>query len=263
MNFILIDGSYYIFYRYYALKVWWNKARHPNEPEEPKDSERFIEKFCSTFISKIKEIDKKLKLSNSIKLVGKDCPQENIWRNKYTKNYKDGRANDNNIGFFFKIAYEQKLFEKAGINTILEYPSLEADDCIALTTKHMVNKHSNYHIYIIANDMDYLQLAKSNVKIYDLKFKDITESKRCFKNPEKDLFCKIVAGDKSDNINAIFPKCGIKTAEKYFHDKELFQSKLIEFPEAQSLYEKNRIIIDFEYIPSDLQDAFNKNVLKF
>ena len=111
--------------------------------------------------------------------------------------------------------------------------------------------------------MDYLQLAKSNVKIYDLKFKDITESKRCFKNPEKDLFCKIVAGDKSDNINAIFPKCGIKTAEKYFNNKELFQTKLMEYPEAQSLYEINRRIIDFEYIPSDLQDAFNKNVLKF
>ena len=262
MNFVLIDGSYYIFYRYYALKVWWNKARHPDESEDPTKSERFIDKFCSTFISKIKEINKQLKLPNSIKLVGKDCPQESIWRNKYIKKYKDGRPNEDKVGFFFKIAYENNLFEKAGIKTILEYPALEADDCIALTTKHIINKHPDNHIYIIANDMDYLQLAKCNTKIYDLKFKDITESKKCFKNPEKDLFCKIVAGDKSDNISAIFPKCGIKTAEKYFNNKELFQQKLKEYPEALSLYELNRKIIDFEYIPHDIQEGFNKTVLK-
>lgn len=262
MNFVLIDGSYYIFYRYYALKVWWNKARHPDEPEEPSKSERFIEKFCSTFISKIKEIDKNLNLTDSIKLVGKDCPQQSIWRNKYTKNYKAGRPNENNVAPFFKLAYEQKLFEKAGIKTILEYPTLEADDCIALTTKYMRNKHKNTKIYIIANDQDYLQIATPDIKIYDLKFKDITESKKCFKNPEKDLFCKIVAGDKSDNISAIFPKCGIKTAEKYFENKQLFQKKLEEFPESKNLYEHNRKIIDFECIPLDIVNDFNKIVLK-
>ena len=262
MNFVLIDGSYYIFYRYYALRVWWNKARHPDEPEEPSESERFIEKFCSTFILKIKEIDKKLKLTNSIKLVGKDCPQQNIWRNNYTKNYKAGRSSVNNIAPFFKLAYDQKLFEKAGIKTILEYPTLEADDCIALTTKYMSDKHTNINIYIIANDQDYLQIASSDIKIYDLKFKDITESKKCFKNPEKDLFCKIVAGDKSDNISAIFPKCGIKTAEKYFENKELFQKKLNEFPESKLLYERNRNIIDFTCIPQELIDNFYKTVLK-
>ena len=57
MNFVLIDGSYYVFYRYYALRVWWNKARGPDEPQEPSESERFIDKFRTTFVSNIKEID--------------------------------------------------------------------------------------------------------------------------------------------------------------------------------------------------------------
>ena len=262
MNFVLIDGSYYVFYRYYALKVWWNKARGPDEPQEPSESERFIDKFRTTFVSNIKEIDKKLGLDSSIKLVGKDCPQQTIWRNNHIMNYKGNRPNVDNVSPFFKITYEEKLFEKAGVQTILQYPKLEADDCIALTTKFMINKYPDIKIYIIANDMDYLQLVKGNTKIFNLKYKDITESKRCFKNPEKDLFCKIVAGDKSDNIPSIFPKCGIKTAEKYFHNKELFNQKLSESSEAQKLYDKNKNIIDFECIPKELVEGFNKTVLK-
>ena len=37
-------------------------------------------------------------------------------------------------------------------------------------------------------------------------------------NPDKDLFVKIVIGDKSDNINGIFKRCGTKTACKYYED---------------------------------------------
>ena len=40
--------------------------------------------------------------------------------------------------------------------------------------------------------MDYLQLAQSNVSLYDLKFKKLTERKSSFNNAEKDLFVKIV-----------------------------------------------------------------------
>jgi len=42
----------------------------------------------------------------------------------------------------------------------------------------------------------------------------------------KTYFVKIVMGDKSDNINSIFKKCGIKTALKYYEDEKLFQDKL-------------------------------------
>ena len=48
-------------------------------------------------------------------------------------------------------------------------------------------------------------------------------------------FCKIVTGDPSDNISSVFPKCGPKTALKYFADRELFEKKLQE----NELYQKN------------------------
>ena len=109
--------------------------------------------------------------------------------------------------------------------------------------------------------MDYLQLMRDNVHIYNLKYKLLSESKNAFPDPEKNLFCKIVIGDKSDNIPGIFTKCGIKTAEKYFENRELFHDKLKKENKTEQ-YEKNRRIIDFDYIPEDLVNGFKKHVLR-
>ena len=45
MNFILIDGSYYIFYRYHALRIWWGLAKKEGETDDYCNNPRFIEKF--------------------------------------------------------------------------------------------------------------------------------------------------------------------------------------------------------------------------
>ena len=66
---------------------------------------------------------------------------------------------------------------------------------------------------ITLNYTEVYKLLWFHIKLYNLKFKDLTQSKSCFQNPEKDLFCKIVSGDKSDGIPSVFKKCGIKTAE--------------------------------------------------
>ena len=53
------------------------------------------------------------------------------------------------------------------------------------------------------------------MKIINLQYKDLTMSKKWSGNAVLDLFCKIVKGDKSDNIPALFKNCGPKTAIKY------------------------------------------------
>ena len=75
---------------------------------------------------------------------------------------------------------------------------------------------------------------------------------------EKDLFCKIVSGDKSDGIPSVFKKCGIKTAEKYWNDKENFNKKLESDLDAVEQYELNKMIIDFNNIPPALVLGFKK-----
>ena len=112
------------------------------------------------------------------------------------------------------------------INKILKYPGLEADDCLSIMTKKIKKTFPEGKITIITSDRDYLQLACENVELYDLKYKKLTERKSSYNNAEKDLFVKILTGDKSDNIPGIFTKCGPKTAIKYFEDKELFIKQL-------------------------------------
>lgn len=260
MNFILIDGSYFIFYRYYALCVWWKLARKENEPDNPCESERFMTKFRETVVSKIEELDGVLGLTNTRKYVGKDCPKCNIWRNEHINNYKTHRKNDANIGSLFKIVYGEDLFEKADCNAVLEHPQLEADDCLAIATKHICAKYPDAKIWIITSDMDYLQLASDNVILMDLRFKNLRESKNSFKNSQMDLFCKIVSGDKSDNIPSVFPRCGLKTAAKYYNDQDLFTKKMNENPDAKERYERNRLIIDFDYIPNGIVEQFNPSL---
>ena len=144
---------------------------------------------------------------------------------------------------------------EAGANCILEYPRLEADDCIALFVKNLKENESN--ITIITNDADYLQLQSENVNIIALNYKNINASKNSFKDARKDLFCKILSGDKSDNIPGIFKKCGIKTCEKLYDNKNLFFEKL-EKENANELYELNKLIIDFDNIPLELSSEFLK-----
>ena len=65
-NYILIDGSYFIFYRVFALHVWWRNAKPEIKLENPFQNEEFVEKYKSTFNSKIEEINRKLVLWRNI-----------------------------------------------------------------------------------------------------------------------------------------------------------------------------------------------------
>ena len=48
-QFLLIDGSYYMFYRYFALLNWW-KLAHPDEIlENPSENKDFMERFRVVF----------------------------------------------------------------------------------------------------------------------------------------------------------------------------------------------------------------------
>jgi 5'-3' exonuclease len=118
-------------------------------------------------------------------------------------------------------------------------------------------------IYIIASDTDYLQLLKPNIYIYTLKYKELKESKTYCGDPEKYLFCKILIGDKTDNIKGVFDKCGPKTAERYWDDQEAFQNKLKESEHYANNYNKNKRIISFDEIPREIiTDFINDNLNK-
>jgi 5'-3' exonuclease len=264
-TYIFIDGSYFCFYRYHSLLTWWKNA-FPEELDvlkDPYQSEVFVNKFKKIFIETINKLPKNLGLgknTNPIILVGKDCKRSDIWRNELFPEYKGTRGMDTSFmgGPFFKMVYEEQLFIQSGAIKILKHPKLEADDCIALSVKHLLKTNPNSKIYIVTSDKDYLQLACPQVQLFNLTYKKLTDQKSCTGNSECDLFCKLVTGDSSDNIPSVFPKCGIKTALKYYENKILFEKKLSESELYQKQYLLNKKIIDFKEIPNDLAEEFMK-----
>lgn len=263
-TFIFVDGSYYCFYRYYALLQWWKNAHKDDELLDPYNNPIYVEKFKKTFVDNLKQIPKKLKLNKDsakpIMIVGKDCKRENIWRNQLYSGYKATRANGVEDGFmggpFFKMAYDEELFQKGGVRLILKHSHLEADDCIALSVKHLVNKYPLCNIYIITSDKDYLQLNSHNVHIYTLAYKNMAESKSSTGDAEKDLKLKIIMGDTSDNIPSVFPKCGPKTALKCVEDESFFKKKMGDNALYYEQYKLNEQLIDFNKIPTNYIDEF-------
>jgi 5'-3' exonuclease len=249
-NYILIDGSYYIFYRYYALIQWWKRSNPETPLDIPIDNPEFVEKFKKLFVSRLDDIAKRLKIRNPIFIIAKDCPRKNIWRNELTNNYKGSRKYETdpvkNPSPFFRLVYNESLFTK----TQVEHPFLEADDCIALIIKKI--KASANNIYIIANDHDYLQITDKNIHMFNLKFKHILTT-----NPKKSLFLKCVLGDKSDNIKGIFHRCGKKTAEKYYDDPNLFSAQCDKH-NVHVQYQLNKQLIDFDQIPENYATEFYK-----
>ena len=64
-------------------------------------------------------------------------------------------------------------------------------------------------------------------------------------------------------IPPVFKKCGVKTGEKYYENKELFQKKLETDNDAITQLETNTKVIDFKYIPSEylyeFKNTYNLN----
>jgi 5'-3' exonuclease len=137
---------------------------------------------------------------------------------------------------------------------------LEADDCIAISVKHLLNKYPDCHIYIITSDRDYLQLNAKNVDLYNLAYKNIAENKSSTGNSKDDLEIKIIMGDISDNIPSVFPKCGPKTAQKCIEDKDFFKKKMADNSDYYKQYELNKKLVDFNNIPEELVNEFMTSI---
>ena len=125
----------------------------------------------------------------------------------------------------FQVVYSEDLFQEGGIVKTVYHPHLEADDVIALYTKHLREKEPDAFIHIVTSDTDYIQLLQDNVELYTLNKKLLRDSKGFDGNVEKYLFCKCLMGDKSDNIPSAFQNA-VKKPRKMLNQLEFFQEKL-------------------------------------
>ena len=233
---ILVDTSYWMYYRYFALRNWYNRAYPENIINNPNfnadhnwlEDKIFMCKYKKLFIDNIKKLCKLYKtlLSNTVFCI--DCQHKEIWRCELTEEYKGTRLeshkknqfNSFNIFSYIKKYFLPELKEKYGIK-IIECSKCEADDIIGHFSPYLINININVNnnykkVYILGNDNDYLQICNENIILingvgkiisrYDISSDNIiTDNGNGNRNNDKYigeryLISKILLGDISDNI---------------------------------------------------------------
>ena len=256
---LFIDMSYYIFHRFYALKSWYKRSQeHELDVENVLENKLFMEKFHKLFIENIKKIKKKHQIDNAMIIFARDCRRSDIWRNKFYDEYKQTR-DDKNRSFnpnIFIYTYDNIVPDLIKLNMkIFEVENAEGDDIIAVLKKKIRTKYEDIPIYIITNDHDYLQLFDNNTYIYNLQGLNLRTKSR---GEEVDLKLKILQGDTSDNITSIFTKrTTINKILELIKDNEKLEKFLEENEECKKLYNRNKLLIDFNMIPDNIKLKIN------
>jgi 5'-3' exonuclease len=190
------------------------------------------------------------------------CDNQKSWRKKLYEGYKGQRKeqrekDDFDWDEFFKFINE--LTEELKLNfpfKVLNIPFLEADDIIA----YLVRANENVDKVMVTSDGDYVQLLRyPNTEMYDpIKHSIITK-----KPHEADyaLQIKILIGDKSDNIPAVQPRLGIKTAEKLIESGEI--DKRMEEELFKKNYEFNSKLVDLTKTPKALTQLLETQIAEY
>jgi 5'-3' exonuclease len=257
---ILIDTSYTTFYRFFATIRWYSFS-HPEEFLKVKsdimydwfDNKIFMEKYEKMYLESIIKLVKNKIFSNSDVIFCMDSPKDQLWRTELQCTYKSDRA-DLSLKHNFKqvFAYTYNTIIPNYIKTTsniykLRVDKIEADDIIAIISMYLAEKDPNRPIYLVSGDTDFLQLGRDNLIFINYKNKKqfiLTEEQA-----NHALRDKIILGDTSDCIQSIFPK------GKRIKKKEILESdaKLDEYlnlnPDAKKIFESNKQMIDFKYIP--------------
>lgn len=246
VDFVIIDSSYYNFYRFTATVSWYNRSEERRESAINTawlDNPIFMATYKKMWLETIKKICKKFNVKQSQLIFARDGSK--VWRYDIYPQYKATRKQNDDIhapGPVFKYTNSELLTQL--YSHVIKVDSAEGDDIIAVTVNYL---GENIKIAIITGDHDLLQLSKPGiVDLYTLNgFKNITVD-----NPNEIMMYKILAGDPSDNIPPIFKGCGKVTAKKLARDPNLLAEALKTYGYDQ--FNLNVRLIDFGYIPDNV-----------
>ena len=210
-------------------------------------SERILQCFSNHLTSQLDKLRKKYKGYRF--LFCKDEKHAQVWRKCVYTEYKSTRAKANDT----LIQAQHVLLDIVSTyGDILSSEGLEADDVAYLTVKLLRQYHANTEIRIITSDRDYLQMVfDDKIHLMDAPGKPIVGSGSC----TKDLWMKILMGDKSDNIPPVCKGCGKKIAEQLANDSVALE-EYVEKKKCQEELKRNRRLICMSEIPENLVCMF-------
>ena len=140
---------------------------------------------------------------------------------------------------------------------LVKVEGAEGDDVIATTIMRLRDNYVG--MALIASDHDFLQI--DGLREFDLFGKEAKRDLGGEIVSAKDyLVGKILMGDRSDNIQQVFLRCGPKTALKWTKDKDALKKTLKEDHSLAARYLLNKKMIDFNSIPQELSDKILESV---
>jgi hypothetical protein len=187
------------------------------------------------------------------------------WRREYFPNYKSNRKKDREAsGLDWNLIFETLNNIRDEIKEIFPYKVLEvegaeADDCIAAIVEYVSTTPSAFeNVLILSGDKDFIQLQKHNfVKQYSPVLKKFVNGQ----DPHLYIKEHILKGDRSDGVPNFLSSDNTFVDE--LRQKPLTKKKLAtwvdlnpeDFCTEEMLrnYQRNRTLIDLDYIPSDLK----------
>jgi hypothetical protein len=188
----------------------------------------------------------------------------NSWRKTFYPLYKENRTEkkekDEYLDLFYNTINEIKEILKNYTNIkVIDVNGAEGDDIIAVLTEYIFTNDPKAKIIILSTDKDFHQLLKfgNNIKIFDpykKEYKNIKFSK-------KELYEKIIKGDRSDNIPNIYPRMKKEIFENIVSDEKYLKK---EFENIKKLKEKQIYYLGKlfeEEIPLDLSDNDYKELI--
>lgn len=216
-NICVVDLSYLTYARFFGVQNWYKRAfadkQIPDDHDWTADTD-FMPKFYALFLKKLFAVCRQKLVPTSNIVFAIDCRHTDNWRVQATQSYKETRKEShekNNFSNFDIFPYIRRAviapLQREFGNLVLKHNNLEADDMIALFVRatrerHMPN-NPGCHIYIMANDRDYIQICDAFVHLIDLNDKPISDhifAPGTGMDARKFLLRKILCGDISDNI---------------------------------------------------------------
>ena len=193
----------------------------------------------------------------------------NFWRKDYFPNYKGHRKkarkeSDIDWNEFFRVfnEFKQELYDHFPY-VMVEVPRVEADDIIAVLAHD-----TDEDVMIVSSDKDMIQLQQTcgdRIKQWSV----VGKKHLTLTNTEYCLMTHIIKGDPGDGIPNILSDDDVflddekrqKSVYKKFIDKVKSTSDPLDVLDGDDVikkFERNRILIDMDYIPNDIVVSINQ-----
>jgi len=192
------------------------------------------------------------------------CDSKKYWRRDYFPFYKSQRKHDREAsGLDWHLIFDtlnkiRDEFKESFPYKVLDVEGAEADDIIAVLTARL---SSSGNILILSSDKDFGQLQKyPNVTQYSPILKRFIK----IDNPKTFIREHILKGDRGDGIpNFLSPDNTFAAGER---QKVINSKRLQEWisQDAETFcttdimlrgYKRNQTLVDFDYIPGDIQTS--------